>query len=58
MLGGEYCFLEWNAFLVLSAKDMGNGRWSEEKRRHAVNSKGKLLNKSWLVVFFPGVLTG
>jgi hypothetical protein len=37
---------------------MGDGGWSEEKRRYAVKSKGKLSNNSCLVVFFPEVLTG
>jgi hypothetical protein len=30
---------------------LGDGGWSEEKRRYAVNSKGKLSNNSFLVVF-------
>ncbi len=50
-VGGEYCFGEGNAFLVWSTEDMGDGGWSEEKRRYAVNSKQKLTKNLFLVDF-------
>jgi hypothetical protein len=37
---------------------MGDGGWSEEKRRYAVNSRQKSTNNLFLVVFFPDVMTG
>ena len=51
-VGGEYCLGEWEYVFSVNNKDLGNGGRSEEKRRHAVNSKQKLTIKLILVGSF------
>ena len=49
---GNFVLGSENPFLVYTNKDLGDGGRSEEKRRHAVNSKQKLTKNTFLAGSF------